>query len=143
MKRIIVSLLFAFSICATAQTTPLPATVMVSSNGLPPFAPLTSASGLFQINYTPTLSFVPMCSATGLPPFSQCTFSGGGAGSTAGVGGGGGGGAGGYVYAVISNPALTYTYTVGAAGAGGTLGTSGAAGGNGAAGLIKITAHFQ
>jgi hypothetical protein len=68
---------------------------------------------------------------------------GGGAGSGSVAGSGGGGGAGGYVYAVISTPVLTYTYTVGSGGTGGTAGTSGSAGGNGAAGIIIVTAYFQ
>jgi hypothetical protein len=78
MKRTLIFFLIILSGIACAQTTPAPAVVMVSSNGLPPFAPLTTASGLFSISYTPTLQFVPMCSATGLPPFSQCDFSSGG-----------------------------------------------------------------
>lgn len=61
-----------------AQTTPQQAVIMVSSNGIPPFAPLTSASGVGATSTTPTNSFVPMCSATGLPPYSQCNFNGGG-----------------------------------------------------------------
>ena len=66
---------------------------------------------------------------------------GGGAGGgifTANLSCGGGGGAGGYCEKLITAPAATYTYTVGAKGTGGTAGTSGFAGGDGAAGLIII-----
>lgn len=88
MKRALFAVLMVGCLYAEAQTTPPAAVMMVSSNGLPPFAPLTTASGLFAINFTPTLSFVPMCSSTGLPPFSQCTF-GGGLGTVTSVAGDG------------------------------------------------------
>ena len=45
---------------------------------------------------------------------------GGGGGGTGGSGIGGGGGAGGYLIGVISSPAATYSYAVGAAGTGGS-----------------------
>lgn len=66
---------------------------------------------------------------------------GGGAGAGTGVGavGGGGGGA----YCEKTFPAGTYSYSVGAAVAGGTAGTSGGAGGGGAAGHIIVEAMFQ
>lgn len=82
---------------------------------------------------------------------------GGGAGnaapaaSTAGQGGGGGGmngavnnfsgtggGGGGFVQAIITSPAGTYTYTVGAAGTAGAAGTSGVGGAAGGAGIIIV-----
>lgn len=72
---------------------------------------------------------------------------GGGAGSTAvsGLTTGTGGGAGGYIRALISGGTLgsSFSYGVGAAGAGGTAGTNGAAGGNGAAGVITVTEFYQ
>jgi hypothetical protein len=74
----------------------------------------------------------------------------GGGGSGAGSGGtvatssgAGGGGASGFVDAIISSPAATYTYTVGVAGAAGTAGTAGQAGGAGAAGYIEVTEYYQ
>lgn len=74
------------------------------------------------------------------------TGSGGGGGGTDAansVAGGGGGAAGGYVDAIITNPAATYTYTVGAAGAAGTAAGSGHAGGAGAAGRIIVEEHYN
>ncbi|MDD4973553.1 MAG: hypothetical protein PHY93_04340 [Bacteriovorax sp.] len=79
------------------------------------------------------------------------------AGANSGSGGGGGGtngttsyayalsggGAGGYIDAIITNPALTYGYTVGAGGAGGTAGTSGFVGGAGGSGMIIIEEFYQ
>jgi hypothetical protein len=44
---------------------------------------------------------------------------------------------------LITAPAATYTYTVGAAVAGGNGGTSGFAGGGGAAGRIRAVARWQ
>ena len=75
---------------------------------------------------------------------------------TAGYGGGGGGcgtsasylamagGAGaGYTEKLINSPSATYSYAVGAAGAGGTGGgTGGGVGGNGTAGLIIVTEYY-
>jgi hypothetical protein len=93
-------------------------------------------------------------------------FSGGGPGGNAGGngvaaatntgGGGGGGGAvtspaassaagggsGGYVYALITSPASSYSYAVGGAGSVGAAGTSGFTGGLGAVGRIVVTAYF-
>jgi hypothetical protein len=53
-----------------------------------------------------------------------------------------GGSAGGYVDAIISNPASTYSYAVGSGGSGGTAGTNGAAGGAGGAGYIEVTEYY-
>jgi len=50
----------------------------------------------------------------------------------------GGGGAGGCTQYIISSPAATYTYTIGAAGSAGTAGTSGLVGNAGAAGGIVV-----
>ncbi len=75
------------------------------------------------------------------------TGSGGGGGgtpNTASTTSGGGGGSGGYAKALISNPADSYTYTVGAAaGAAGGAGTSGATGGAGGTGVIIVTEYYQ
>jgi hypothetical protein len=72
---------------------------------------------------------------------------GGSGGGGAGFGGtgttGGGGGCGGYFQKLITSPAASYPYAVGAAGTAGTAGTSGAAGGAGASGLIEVTAYFE
>ena len=53
---------------------------------------------------------------------------------------GGGGGAGGYCELWVNAPAATYTYAVGAGGAGGAAGTY--AGGNGAAGLVIVEEFY-
>jgi len=69
---------------------------------------------------------------------------GGGAGmGAAGAGPGAGGGSGCHIWSIVTAPAATALYTVGAAAAGGTAGTSGQNGGQGAAGLIIATAHWQ
>jgi hypothetical protein len=59
----------------------------------------------------------------------------------AGAGSAGGGGAGEYVEFIVTSPAASYVYTVGAQGNGGAAG--GNAGGNGAAGRIEVEAHWQ
>lgn len=66
--------------------------------------------------------------------------SGGGSGGQGASGGAanGGGGAGGYCEKLITSPAASYVYAVGAAGAAGTAGSGGFAGGAGAAGIIII-----
>lgn len=70
--------------------------------------------------------------------------SGGGAGgSTNTAACGGGGGAGGYCEKLITAPAATYTYTVGAAANGGSAGTAGGAGGNGSAGVIVVDEYYN
>lgn len=67
---------------------------------------------------------------------------GGGSGPTAWAGGGGG--AGGFVDAIITSPASTYAYAVGAGGtAGAVAGGTVYAGGAGAAGLIEVTEYYQ
>ena len=69
----------------------------------------------------------------------------GGGGSGGGDSGsntsGAGGGAGGYVEKLITAPAGSYSYAVGAAGSGGSAGTN--AGGNGAAGIIIVDTYFD
>jgi hypothetical protein len=73
------------------------------------------------------------------------TGSGGGGGSTGGLGvnSGGGGAAGGFVDALITSPAATYTYAVGAAGTFGNGGTSGGNGGSGGSGVIIVEEFYQ
>jgi hypothetical protein len=57
--------------------------------------------------------------------------------------GGSGGGSGEYAELMISSPAGTYIYTVGASGAGGIgTGTAAATGGAGAAGFITVEEHY-
>lgn len=73
---------------------------------------------------------------------------GGGAGTGAGGGGvlssGGGGGSGCYISGIITAPAATYTYDVGAAGTGGSGGGGGATnGGNGGSGQILVEEFYQ
>lgn len=69
---------------------------------------------------------------------------GGGPGGTSGVQYcAGGGAAGGYLRKLITTPAGSYSYAVGAGGTAGTAGTNGAAGGSGGSGIIIVTAHFQ
>ena len=70
---------------------------------------------------------------------------GGGGGSTGsgGRGGPGGGGAGEYVELIISSPAATYSYSVGAGGTAGSAGTGGGAGGAGGSGVILVTEYYQ
>jgi hypothetical protein len=67
---------------------------------------------------------------------------GGGAGLASGPGVGGAGGAG-FVDAIINSPSATYSYTVGASGAGATAGTGGQAGGNGGSGGIWVEEHYN
>jgi hypothetical protein len=71
---------------------------------------------------------------------------GGGAGNTLNLAQtvytGGGGGAGGWVDAIITSPAASYGYAVGAAGTAGSAGTSGNAGGLGALGYIVVEEHY-
>lgn len=66
--------------------------------------------------------------------------SGGGAPNTNNAFGPSGGGAGEYVEFTIINPASTYSFTIGAGGAGGAAGTF--AGGNGADGIIVLTEFY-
>jgi len=74
------------------------------------------------------------------------TGAGGGGGSpangVASVTSGCGGGAGGFVDAIITAPAATYDYAVGAAGTAGTAGTSGNAGGAGGSGVIIVEEYY-
>ncbi len=55
---------------------------------------------------------------------------------------GSGGGSGGFVEAIITSPAATYSYTVGGGGGGGSAGTSGNAGSAGADGFIEVTEFY-
>lgn len=65
----------------------------------------------------------------------------GGANSSSIASGGAGGGGGGIVK-IVTSPAASYSYSVGAGGTAGTAGTGGGAGGAGASGFIMITVHF-
>jgi hypothetical protein len=71
---------------------------------------------------------------------------GGGGGVPAGaVGdnrGGGGGAAGGYLEVIITAPAASYAYAIGAGGALGTAGTNGTQGGNGGSGVIIVEEYY-
>jgi hypothetical protein len=69
---------------------------------------------------------------------------GGGGGGPPGVAGfsGGGGSAGGYAEKIITSPAASYSYVVGAGGSAGVAGTSGFAGGTGGSGLILVEAYL-
>lgn len=74
-------------------------------------------------------------------PNTGCGGSGGGAAGTASPGPGGG--EGGYQEKLITSPAATYSYNVGAKSIGGIAGTSGFAGGDGSDGWIEVVAYFQ
>lgn len=67
---------------------------------------------------------------------------GGGGGSPTSGSNGTGGGAGGGVVAIITSPAATYSYAVGAAGTAGSAGTSGRAGGAGGEGVIIVEEFY-
>lgn len=73
------------------------------------------------------------------------TGSGGGAPGTGSTSSNGAasGASGGTCRVIVTAPAATYTYTVGAAVSGGAGGTNGFAGGGGAAGRIKVVARWQ
>jgi hypothetical protein len=82
-------------------------------------------------------------------PVNAATNSGGGGGggatafSASAFASGAGGGAGGYCYALIANPAASYSYAVGAGGLGNTNpGANGLSGGNGAAGIIIVKEYY-
>ena len=68
---------------------------------------------------------------------------GAGAGNAAGLAGGVGGNSGDYLDLLISAPASTYAYTVGAGGNGGPAGSSGFAGGAGGSGVILVEECYQ
>jgi hypothetical protein len=67
---------------------------------------------------------------------------GGGGGAEANAGTAAGGGSGACIEAVISSPAATYAYAVGAAGTAGAAGTGGFAGGAGGSGVIVVTEYY-
>ncbi len=83
----------------------------------------------------------------GASPFASYGDGGAGAGSPASTGSGGrsgaGGGGGGFIDAIITSPAATYSYAVGAAGSAGSAGSSGSAGGVGSSGYIEVTEYYQ
>lgn len=81
---------------------------------------------------------------TGLAGGTTPTNSGGGGGGGAGTTPppGAGGSAGGYCQLLITSPATSYSYAVGAGGGGGTAGTGGFVGVAGAAGIVIVTAYF-
>ena len=86
-----------------------------------------------------TTGGVPASNATGF-----CAGGGaGGYGGNASVNSGWAGNAGAGLKTVITSPAATYPFVVGAAGVGGAGGTDGATGGNGTAGYISVVAHWQ
>lgn len=68
----------------------------------------------------------------------------GGAGGAIGTGNasGSGGGAGATCETIITSPAASYTYAVGAAGSAGTAGVAGNNGGSGSLGLILVEEHY-
>lgn len=74
-----------------------------------------------------------------------CSGGGGGAGggtSSASVYGGGGGGAGGTAHFLVSAPAGSYSFSIGAGGAAASSGSSVYSGSNGSGGFIRIVEHF-
>jgi hypothetical protein len=68
---------------------------------------------------------------------------GGASGSATGLNGSPGGGSGGFVDAIITSPAASYSYGVGGVGSGASAGTSGVAGGNGGSGGIWVEEHYN
>jgi hypothetical protein len=50
---------------------------------------------------------------------------------------------GGYIDAIITSPASSYSYQVGAGGTSGTAGTSGYVGGAGGSGIIIVEEYYQ
>jgi hypothetical protein len=68
---------------------------------------------------------------------------GGGTGNDSAVISGGGGGAGGFIDALITAPAASYSYAVGAAGSAGSAGTAGNAGGAGGSGIIIVDEFYN
>lgn len=68
---------------------------------------------------------------------------GGGNNNTAGNSTGTGGGAGAYIEALILNPSVSYSYSVGGAGTAGGGGTGGLNGGTGGSGVIIIEEYYQ
>ncbi len=70
---------------------------------------------------------------------------GGGGGTTSSGSIGSGGGAGAYIDAIITSPASTYYYSLGAAGSAGAAGASGGglAGGTGGSGIIIVTEYYE
>jgi hypothetical protein len=85
--------------------------------------------------------------ATGIAAQTNSGSGGGGGGySTGGTTlgyAGAGGSAGGCAFAIVPNPAASYTYTIGSAGSAGTAGTSGTTGGAGGTGAIRVTAYYE
>jgi len=67
---------------------------------------------------------------------------GGGAGAAGTLFAGSGGGSGGYVEKIITSPAATYSYGVGASGGGGGAGSGGAAGGAGGSGIVIVEESY-
>jgi hypothetical protein len=55
---------------------------------------------------------------------------------------GGGGAAGGYVEKLITSPAASYSYSIGAGGTSGAAGTSGQTGGVGGSGIIIVDEFY-
>lgn len=82
--------------------------------------------------------------ATGQPGSTNAGGGGGGGtGTAASVLFGSGGGGAGYAELIITSPASTYTYTIGAAGTPGTAGTSGTVGDFGGSGMIYVEEFYQ
>lgn len=80
--------------------------------------------------------------AAGGNAISNTGSGGGGGGASAIQAAGFSGSAGGYIDAIISSPAASYAYSVGAKGTGGAAGTSGTAGGDGGSGVIIIDEFY-
>jgi hypothetical protein len=77
-------------------------------------------------------------------PSNSGAGGGGGGGSSGGTyGSAAGGSSGGYVEKLITSPAATYAYAVGAAGTAGGAGTGGNAGGAGGSGLVIVDEYYD
>ena len=100
------------------------------------FAPFSSFSAIAR-SATQTQTVLTSGSGTYYPPSGVAWLrvrmvggGGGGSGSSSGTWGGSGGGSGAFVEAYVSNPATSYSYSIGAGGGGGAASTSGTAGAN-------------
>lgn len=89
-------------------------------------------------------SYAPAGAAPNAAANSGAGGSGAGTGTTTAQSfSGSGGGAGGCVYALITSPSSTYSYSVGAGGSGGLTLANGFNGGNGGSGVIIVEEYYQ
>jgi hypothetical protein len=135
----------------SAPTISLPAITIASFAGMNGFSGQAKAAGVDLSSgaggATP-FSGAGAAAVGGIVGFSAIANSGsGGSGAGMPVGSAGsmgqGGGAGSYIEALIQNPSLTYSYSIGTGGAGGAAGSGGSAGGAGGDGIIIVEEYYQ